>query len=75
VYPVVPTFSFSLDSSSRGYYEYQSIWANPPVDDKLIYEREAMDSSVLMMDLTDHYSTDDQSPPKKKTKTIQKKTL
>ena len=40
VYPVVPTFSFSLDSSSRGYHEYQSIWANPPVDDELISERE-----------------------------------
>ena len=34
------TFTFSLESSSRGYHEYQSIWPNTTVDDELICERE-----------------------------------
>ena len=33
-------FTFSLESSSRGYHEYQSIWPNPTVDDELICKRE-----------------------------------
>ena len=42
MYPAMArsTFSFSLDSSSRGYHEYQSIWPNPTVDDELLTERE-----------------------------------
>ena len=39
VYPAM-TFTFLLESSSRGYHEYQSIWPNPTVDDELICERE-----------------------------------
>ena len=34
------TFSFSVDPSSRGYHEYQSIWLNPSRDDELTCERE-----------------------------------
>ena len=33
-------FTFSLESSSRGYHEYLSIWPNPTVVDKFICERE-----------------------------------
>ena len=39
MYPAM-TFTFSLESSSRGYHKYQSIWPNPTVDDELICERE-----------------------------------
>ena len=34
------TFTFSLESSNRGYHEYQSIWPNATVDDELICKRE-----------------------------------
>ena len=38
-YPAM-TFTFSLESSSRGYHEFQNIWPNPTVDDERICERE-----------------------------------
>ena len=38
--PIMSTFSFSLDSSSKGYHKYQNIWRNPTVDDELICKRE-----------------------------------
>ena len=34
------TFTFSVNSSSRGYHIYQSIWPNPLRDDELTCERE-----------------------------------
>ena len=34
------SFCFSVDSSSRGYHEYQSIWPNPTAYDELLCERE-----------------------------------
>ena len=36
--PAVPratVFAFSVNSSSRGYHVYQSIWPNPSQDDEL----------------------------------------
>ena len=39
MYPAM-TLTFSLESSSRGYHEYLSIWPYPTVDDELICKRE-----------------------------------
>ena len=37
-------YTFYIDSTVRGYHDYQSIWDNPLVDGDLLHEQESENS-------------------------------